>query len=55
MIHALGRLNALVIFGKIHFLLISEKDFFHETKRDGVTSFHGIPDMLGDIHVDMLT
>ena len=31
--------TALIIFGKIHFLLISEKEFFHEIKRDGITSF----------------
>ena len=30
------------IFGKIHFLLISENPFFCEIKRDGITSFHGI-------------
>ena len=36
--------TALIIFGKIHFLLISENEFFHEIKRDGITSFHGIHD-----------
>ena len=25
-----------------HFLIISENSFFHEVKRDGITSFHGI-------------
>ena len=33
-------------FGKIHFLLISENEFFHEINvtelRDGITSLHGI-------------
>ena len=29
-------------FGKIHFLLISENEFFQEIKRDGITIFHGI-------------
>ena len=33
---------ALIIFGKMHFLLISENNFFHEIKRDGITSMHGI-------------
>ena len=37
-----NRLTALIIFGKIHFLLISENEFTHEIKRDGITSFHGI-------------
>ena len=31
--------TALVIFGKMHFLLISENEFNHEIKRDGRTSF----------------
>ena len=30
--------TALIIFGKIHFLLISENEFFYEIKRDGITS-----------------
>ena len=30
---------ALFIFGKMHFLLISENEFIHEIKRDGMTSF----------------
>ena len=34
--------SALVIFGKMHFLAISENEFFHEIKRDGITSLHGI-------------
>ena len=29
-------------FGKMHFLLISENEFTHEMKRDGITSLHGI-------------
>ena len=33
---------ALIIFGKIHFLLTSENEFFHAIKRDGITRFHGI-------------
>ena len=33
-----------VVFGKMHFLLISQKDFSHEIKCDGITSFHGIHD-----------
>ena len=28
-----------VIFGKMHFLLISENEFTHEIKHDGITSF----------------
>ena len=34
----------LIISGKMHFLLISENNFFHEMKCDGRTSFHGIHD-----------
>ena len=30
---------ALIIFGKILFPLISENEFFHEIKCDGMTSF----------------
>ena len=30
---------ALIIFGKMHFLLISENEFTHGMKRDGITSF----------------
>ena len=30
---------ALIIFGKMHFLLISENEFFHEIKYCGMTSF----------------
>ena len=33
----LGGLTALIIFGKIHFLLISENEFFHEMKCDRTT------------------
>ena len=29
----------LFIFGKIYFLPITEKEFFHEIKRDRMTSF----------------
>ena len=36
--------HALIIFGKMYFLLISENEFFHEVKRDGITSLHGIHD-----------
>ena len=32
-----ARLTTLIILGKIHFLLISENEFFHEIKRDGIT------------------
>ena len=32
----------LIIFGKKHFLLISENVFFRDKKRDGITSLHGI-------------
>ena len=32
-------LTAPIIFGKIHFLLISENQFFHEEKCNGMTSF----------------
>ena len=34
--------TTLIIFGKIHFLSISEKGDFHEIKCDGRTSVHGI-------------
>ena len=37
-----NQLTALMIFGKIHFLLISGNQFFHKIKRDGITSLHGI-------------
>ena len=43
---AVNRLNNF--FDKIHFLLISENEFFHEINvtelRDGITSSHGIHD-----------
>ena len=29
----------LIMFGKMHILLISENEFTHEIKRDGITSF----------------
>ena len=35
-------MTTLTIFGKMHFLLISENELFHEIKRDGITSLHGI-------------
>ena len=28
-----------IIFGKMRFLLMSENEFFHEIKRDGIASF----------------
>ena len=31
--------NRPIIFGKMHFLLISEIEFFHEIKCNGITSF----------------
>ena len=35
---------ALIIFGKMHFLLISENVFINEMKRDGITIFlHFMP------------
>ena len=37
----------LSIFDKMHFLLISQNEFFfHEIKRDGITSLHGIHENL---------
>ena len=45
---AVNRLNHFwqIIFGKVHFLLISENEFFHEINvtelRDGITGLHGI-------------
>ena len=33
-----------IIFGKMQFLPTSENQFFHEIKRDGITSLHGIHD-----------
>ena len=38
--------TALIIFGKIHFLLTLEKEFFHEVKCDEITSLHGIPGII---------
>ena len=32
-------ITAPIIFGNMHFLLISENEFTHEIKRDGITSF----------------
>ena len=39
-----NQLTALIIFAKIHFLVNIRKGVFHEIKRDGRTSFHGIHD-----------
>ena len=41
MIKAVNR-GAVNIYDKIHFLLISENECFHEIKNDGITSLHGI-------------
>ena len=35
----IGAVTALIIFGKMHFLLISENEFTHEIKCNGMTSF----------------
>ena len=35
----LGRIPALIILGKMHFLPISENEFFSEIKCNGITSF----------------
>ena len=35
----IGAVTATIIFGKIHFLLISENDFTYEIKCNGMTSF----------------
>ena len=40
------RLTTLIIFGKIHFLLISENEFFHKIRHAGITSLHGIQVLL---------
>ena len=42
----IGAVTAPIIFGQMHFLLISENWVFHEIKRDGITSLHGIHDKL---------
>ena len=46
LLSSLVRIDSGVIFGKIHFLLISENEFFPEINvtelRDGITSLHGI-------------
>ena len=34
----------LIVFGKLHFLLISESEFFHEIKCNRITSLHRIHD-----------
>ena len=38
-------IGAVIIFSKMHFLLISANEFFPEIKRDGITSLHGIHDV----------
>ena len=38
----IGVVFAPIICGEMHFLLISENLFFHDIKRDGITSLHGI-------------
>ena len=35
----IGVLTAPIIFGKMHFLLMSENEFTHEIKCSGITSF----------------
>ena len=35
----MSAVTAPIIFGKMHFLLISENEFFNEIKRDGITGF----------------
>ena len=35
----IGAVTAPIIFGKMHFLLISQNEFFHEIKCNGITSF----------------
>ena len=35
----IGAVTAPIIFGKMHFLLISENEFFHEIKCNGITNF----------------
>ena len=35
----IGAVTAPIIFGQMHFLLISENEFFHEIKCNGMTSF----------------
>ena len=34
-----ARLTPLILFGKMHFLLILENEFIHEIKCDRITSF----------------
>ena len=38
----IGVVFAPIICGEMHFLLISENLFFHDIKRDRITSLHGI-------------
>ena len=35
----IGAVTVPIIFGKTYFLLISENEFFHEMKCNGMTSF----------------
>ena len=35
----IGAVTAPIIFGKVHFLLISENEFTHDIKCNGITSF----------------
>ena len=41
--------RTIVIFGKIHFLLISENEFTNEIQRDGISSYMEFHDELIDI------
>ena len=42
-----NRLTALIIFGKMHFLLISQNEFTHEIRCNGMTSFM---EFIGDLY-----
>ena len=47
----------LIIFGKIHFLLVSENYFFHEIKRDRRANFMDFTNRIGGpdaIHLEDL-
>ena len=49
----IGAVTAPIIFGKMHFLLIPENEFFHEIKFNGMTSFMDfMTTSLGDRLVD---
>ena len=37
----IGEGTAPILFGKIHFLMITEYGFFHDIQSDGMTSLHG--------------